>query len=173
MSMIQDTIPWFKQPLVWMLIAIPFSAIVMGVIIIYLAVTTDDGLVAEDYYKKGLTINRQIAKEVAATDFRLQVVIDVDVDTGYIQAKFDKGQMSDYPSQLQLALRHASKEQNDVFVILQKGIGNNYVGSIADGVQHGVWHIELSNLADETTTPWRLTRRVRLEGTATITIPAE
>ena len=172
MNTYQDTTPWYKQPLVWMLIAIPFSAVVMGVIIIYLAITTDDGLVAEDYYKKGLTINRQLAKEQVAESLQLTAVIDVEADTGFIRAAFNKGQMSEYPPQLQLAFKHATKQQLDVFIILQKGIDNNYVGSIANGVQQGVWHIELNN-ADEVAAQWRLARRAKLENKTTVLMSTE
>ena len=44
---------WKREPLVWMLIAIPFSAVVMGVVMITLAIQSSSGLVVDDYYKKG------------------------------------------------------------------------------------------------------------------------
>ena len=45
--------PWHSYPLVWMMIAIPFSAVIMGVVMIWLAVDTDDGLVADDFFILG------------------------------------------------------------------------------------------------------------------------
>ena len=168
----QDTIPWFKQPLVWMLIAIPLSAVVMGVIMIYLAVTTDDGLVAEDYYKKGLTINRQLKKEELAKQLELAAIVDVDANSGFIRVKFNNGLMREFPSQIQFALKHATKEQLDQFIVLQKGIENDYVGSIANGVQQGVWYIELSNVLDQQAVLWRLQKRVKLQNETTVMIQA-
>ena len=173
MNMHQYTIPWYKQPLVWMLVAIPMSAVVMGVIVMYLAITTDDGLVAENYYKKGMTINRQLAREDTAKNLQLTAVIDITIDTGYIRAVFNKGQMAEYPSQLQLALKHATKQQNDVYAVLQKGMENNYVGSMPQGVHLGIWHIELNNSDDETVAQWRLSQRVRLESETSISLQAE
>lgn len=64
------------------------------------------------------------------------------------------------------------KQQLDVFIILQKGIDNNYVGSIANGVQQGVWHIELNN-ADEVAAQWRLARRAKLENKTTVLMSTE
>ena len=65
-----------------------------------------------------------------------------------------------------------SKQQYDVFIVLQKGIENNYVGSTAQGVPHGVWHIELSNTDDETGTQWRLTQRTRLVNATRVVLQA-
>lgn len=163
MSKQLDTIPWHKQPLVWMIISIPLSAVFMGVIIMYLAVTTDDGLVVDDYYKKGMTINRVLEKEHMARRMALSASVDIDANSGFITVVFDKGGLNDYPSQLKLALKHAAKQQLDLYLILQKGIKNNYVGSIANGVQQGIWHIELSNVSEDSVASWRLARRVRLE----------
>ena len=44
---------WYQEGYVWLVIAIPGLAVVMGVVLITLASTSFDGLVADDYYKKG------------------------------------------------------------------------------------------------------------------------
>ena len=41
-------LPWYRYPMVWMIVGIPFAAVIMGVIMIWLAITTDDGLVADE-----------------------------------------------------------------------------------------------------------------------------
>ena len=41
--------PWHKEPYVWMLLAIPGSAVAMGVVLLNLATSTYDGLVSDDY----------------------------------------------------------------------------------------------------------------------------
>ena len=169
----QDTIPWYKQPLVWMIIAIPSSAVIAGFATFYLAVTTDDGLVADDYYKQGLSINRKIAREDAAKGLRLIAEIDVDTDTGFIKVKFNKGKIDTYPSSLLLTLKHATQQQRDKRVTLQHGIADEYVGAVADGIQEGVWHFELTSNADENAGDWRLAKRVMLEGSKQVLLQAE
>lgn len=173
MSTHQDTMPWHKQWLVWMLIAIPFSAVVMGVILIYLAVTTDDGLVADDYYKKGMTINRMLAKEEHAKQLAISASVEIDASSGFIRLRFDKGELMDYPTQIQAALKHATKEQNDVYVVLQKGMDDQYAGSVSGGVQQGVWYIEINNSIEEDVEQWRLIRRVRLDEVTTVLLQPE
>ena len=138
----------------------------------YLAVTTDDGLVAEDYYKKGLTINRQLKKEDVAKQLELSAIVDVDANSGFIRVIFNNGQMGEYPSQIQFALKHATKEQLDQSIVLQKGIENNYVGSIANGVQQGVWYIELTNALDQQAVQWRLQKRAKLQKLTSVKIQA-
>ena len=69
-----DNKPWYRFPLVWMLVAIPFSAVIMGVVMIWLAVDTDDGLVADDYYKLGMEINRVIKRDQKASELGLSAI---------------------------------------------------------------------------------------------------
>ena len=56
MNNVDQKSSWYRMPLVWMLILIPGSAVIMGVVMIWLAISNEDGLVADDYYKQGKTI---------------------------------------------------------------------------------------------------------------------
>lgn len=62
---------WKQEPLVWMLIAIPLSAVIMGVVMITLAIQSYSGLVVDDYYKKGKQINRVLARDRFAYELGL------------------------------------------------------------------------------------------------------
>ncbi len=159
-------LPWFKQPLVWMLIAIPASAVLACTVTIYLAVFTDDGLVADDYYKQGLAINRQLERDRYAEQMQLAANIDFDSQTGFVRIKFDKGLLPQLPAELKLVLRHATQQQRDNAVTMHRGQDDIYVGSVVHdhrpGFAHGIWHVELSNMQDEAGKNWRMSRRVRL-----------
>lgn len=52
--------PWYREPWPWILMAAPAAAIVAGAITIWLAVASADGLVADDYYRRGLAINQDL-----------------------------------------------------------------------------------------------------------------
>ena len=54
--------PWYREPWPWLLMAGPVAVVLAGIATTVLAVTTFDGLVADDYYKQGLGINRVIAR---------------------------------------------------------------------------------------------------------------
>lgn len=148
--------PWFKHPLVWMMIAIPFSAVIMGVIMIYLAVTTDDGLVADDYYKQGLAINEVISRDIKATELGLNAIIELDSTTQAIKVQFDKGSLESYPDTLLLSLRYATRAKSDVSVTLNHGIGDQYIGVVGKAISQGVWYFEISDQ------DWKLNARTHV-----------
>ena len=56
-----DLLPWYRQPWPWLLIAGPAIVVVAGFATAWIAYRSDDGVVAEDYYKRGLLVNKAIA----------------------------------------------------------------------------------------------------------------
>jgi uncharacterized protein len=54
---------WWRFPLVWMVIAGPAVVVVAGVATVWIAVRTPDPVVAEDYYRRGMQINRTLAEQ--------------------------------------------------------------------------------------------------------------
>ena len=60
--------PWYREPWPWILAAGPFIVVVAGIYTAWLAIKSNDGLVTDDYYKKGLAANQTIARnELAAS----------------------------------------------------------------------------------------------------------
>ncbi|WP_372828450.1 FixH family protein [Polaromonas sp.] len=55
--------PWWTFPLVWMVIAGPAIVVVAGFVTLWLAMRAPDPLVAEDYYRRGLEINKTLATQ--------------------------------------------------------------------------------------------------------------
>jgi len=145
--------PWHKYPLVWMMLFIPFSAVIMGVVMIWLAVDTDDGLVADDYYKQGLEINRVIERDKKAAELGLRAIIEFDNSARIIRVEFDKGLLESFPKSLPLQLQHATRENSDITVLLDHGLGNQYIGHVSQSISEGVWYFEIAD-AD-----WKLNAR--------------
>src|SRR5690606_30434138 len=58
--------PWYREPWPWFLIAGPAVVVLAGVITTVLAVRSSDGVVADDYYKQGLGINRTLERDARA-----------------------------------------------------------------------------------------------------------
>ena len=61
-----DSKPWYREPWPWILMSGPAAVVVAGIVTTVLAVTSFDGLVADDYYKQGLAVNREIGREARA-----------------------------------------------------------------------------------------------------------
>lgn len=154
--------PWYSYPMVWMLIAIPFAAVIMGVIMIWMALDTDDGLVVDDYYKQGLEINRVIARDKNAAELGLSAVVEFDNITKVIRMEFNKGQLDAFPDSMLLKLRHATRANSDISVQLDHGIDNLYIGRVGSPVTEGVWYFSLAgtNAAGE---GWKLDAKTHLQ----------
>lgn len=62
MQPISDTspMPWWRFPHVWLVIAGPAIVVVASFITMYLAVSGQDPVVDEDYYRKGIEINKTL-----------------------------------------------------------------------------------------------------------------
>ena len=58
-----DSKPWWKYGHVWLIIAGPLAVIVAGFITLATAIRTPDPVIADDYYKRGLDINKTLAAE--------------------------------------------------------------------------------------------------------------
>jgi hypothetical protein len=58
-----DTKPWWKYGHVWLIIAGPLAVVVAGFVTLVIAIRIPDPVVAEDYYRRGLDINKTLATE--------------------------------------------------------------------------------------------------------------
>lgn len=58
-----DSKPWWQYGHVWLIIAGPAAVIVAGFITLGIAIGTPDPVIADDYYKRGLDINKTLAAE--------------------------------------------------------------------------------------------------------------
>jgi len=150
--------PWHKHPLVWMMLSIPFSAVIMGVVMIWLAVDTDDGLVADDYYKQGLAINDVISLDKKAAELQLNAILEFSSSENAVNLKFDKGLLEKYPDTLQFSFQHATRADSDVTVVLNHGIGNQYIGYLKQTISEGIWYFEVSDKSRDEA-DWKLNAR--------------
>ena len=73
----RKAVRWYREPWVWLLIFFPLAAVVGGMVTLYLAVTTSDGLVVDDYYKRGKAINRDLARDTVAAQHRLVASLEL------------------------------------------------------------------------------------------------
>jgi hypothetical protein len=52
--------PWWKFGHVWLVIAGPVIVIIAGFVTLWLAISRPDPMVAEDYYRQGIEINKTL-----------------------------------------------------------------------------------------------------------------
>ena len=53
--------PWWKHGLVWLVISGPAVVVVAGIATVVIAVRQPDPVVAPDYYRRGIEINKTLA----------------------------------------------------------------------------------------------------------------
>jgi hypothetical protein len=58
--------PWYRQLWPWLLVAGPALVVVAALVTAYVAASGADPVLAEDYYKRGLLVNRTIAAQPPA-----------------------------------------------------------------------------------------------------------
>ena len=73
--------PWYRHRWPWILMAGPFIVVVASFVTLWLAIRTDDGLVTDDYYKKGLAINQTLKLSERATELGLQAGLMISLDS--------------------------------------------------------------------------------------------
>ena len=134
-------IPWYREPWVWLMIAFPMSAVIGGIITIYLAVVTSDGLVVDDYYKRGKAINMVLARDEAAARFQLSASIELDMQGNRVQILL-QSPVAAMPDTLQFSLLHPTQPGHDQVIVLQHAGDGSYSGPV-DEVSRGRWYVQL------------------------------
>ena len=62
---LQDSTPWWKHGHVWLVIAGPALVVVASIATAVIAIRTDDPVVEADYYRRGIEINKTLARDRA------------------------------------------------------------------------------------------------------------
>ncbi len=140
--------PWYREPWVWLLIALPLSAVIGGIITIAIAVSTSDGLVVDDYYKRGKAINRDLARDRAAAQHRLEAKLRLAQDERRITLRLTSGDYTP-PDSLMLSLLHPTRKGMDQRLQLARTQAGDYAG-VFEALAPGNWYVQLE--ADD----WRL-----------------
>jgi hypothetical protein len=154
--------PWYREPWVWLLIALPLSAVIGGIVTMLIAVSTSDGLVVDDYYRRGKAINRDLARDRVAAQHRLEAQLRIEVDDRRVTLRLASG---DYmpPDSLMLSLLHPTRKGQDQRIPLLRIEAGRYTGAL-DALTPGNWYVQLE--ADD----WRLSGKLLAPLTAPVTL---
>jgi uncharacterized protein len=130
--------PWYRQPWPWLLMAGPATVIVAGIVTTVIAFTGADGVVADDYYKRGLAINRTLAREARAAE--LGIAAEVRLLPGRVVA--DVTARTALPERIQLTLAHPTRAGEDRVVFLARAAGGGYEAPLGP-MAAGRWRVIL------------------------------
>jgi len=152
--------PWYVQPWVWLLIAVPATAVIVGMFLLYFAITTNDGLVVDDYYTRGKAINLDLARDRAAQTHGLEARFDIDMARNRVTLTLKS---HDYapPREAKLSFLHPTQPHHDQHVLLQQ-VGEGQYSAGINELGRGKWYVQLE--ADD----WRLSGRMQMPLTAPV-----
>jgi len=140
--------PWYREPWPWLLMAGHAAVIVAGLFTMALAFRTEDGLVADDYYKQGLAINRVLRRGERARELDLRAVASF--SDARVRVVLRDGKEA--PPELRLRLIHPTRGGQDRSVSLQATARGIYEGRSA-----GVYGETRRLVLEDVGSTWRLT----------------
>lgn len=141
--------PWYRERWPWILMSGPAAVIVAGAATIWIAYSTSDGLVADDYYRQGLAINKVLAREEAAR--RLGIAVTISLDKGKLTVNL-KGEA---PPALFAQLAHATRAGFDQRLRLAPSGPGIYEAALPP-LPAGRWHVAV----EDPRRTWRVEKEV-------------
>jgi hypothetical protein len=124
----------------------PFVAVVASLASAWIAVKSDDGGVAEDYYKRGLSANQRLKRTPPGPERPLGATITV-AGTGEVRVRMEG--LTEAPKNLRLKLAHPATALRGATVVLTPGPDGDYLGVLLEQTP-GRWIVTLESDA------WRL-----------------
>ncbi len=141
--------PWYREPWPWILMAGPAIVVVAGISTAVIAFTTSDGLVADDYYKQGLAIDRVLARDEKARALGLGATVQFNESRDRVRVIITAGEP---PAQVpRLKLVNATRAGLDRTVELRVVAPGVYEGAVRMP-REGVWRVHLEDAGGA----WRL-----------------
>jgi hypothetical protein len=140
--------PWYRHRWPWILIAGPAIVVVAGFVTLWLAVRSFDGVVADDYYKQGLAINKTLARGQRAAELGIVAELAVAPD-GAVTARIAGAGPLAAPPAVRVSFLHPAQLGDDASTTLVRGDEGRYVGRVTP-LRPGRWQIVVE------TDDWRL-----------------
>ena len=151
--------PWYRESWPWYLMLGPTVVVIACIYTAWLAITTSDGLVTNDYYKEGLAIEQTLARSHLADTLGLELHVQFSSDG--VRAKLLADPISattqfELPKSLRMSLSHPTRAGLDqqISMDLRDGI---YLGKIRLPAS-GHWLI----LFEDDVQTWRILGNVQL-----------
>ena len=153
--------PWYREPFVWLLIAFPSTAVIAGFLMLSLAIVSDDGMVVDDYYRRGKEINLVLARDQAAAARGLQGRVEFDDAKHQLLIRLSARAPDTIPDNVELKFLHATRSGIDRTLILPRLSDGLYQAPSLELAQ-GHWNVQLA------AQDWRLVGSLFVPGNRSI-----
>lgn len=134
------TRPWYREPMLWLVIGLPASAVIAGTGTLLIALNSGGNDAVPDVVQRTLQIqNADLGADRRALQLGLHGELKLDLETGAVEAEV--AGLTDAPPSLSLRLQHAGRASRDVEVRLVRA-GERWLGRLPSP-QGQAWNIEL------------------------------
>lgn len=140
--------PWYRQPWPWVLIGLPGAAVIASIVSLCIAIHGADDLVADNYYKQGLAINRELSADASAHQRQLRAWLNFSANAIELDLR---GQTSGDAGPLTLRFIHPVSAARDFTLPLQRDSDGRYRARLPQ-MPIGRWTVDIENASAH----WRL-----------------
>jgi len=157
----QKNAAWWRHRWPWIILGMLGGTIVACMVTIYIAVTTQDSLVAADYTRHGKGINERLEKDLEAErrGIRLPVSALRQSDGSVVfQVSFYSDSGEPAPEFLRLQLAHPTIGAQDRSIALVQVQPGQYRAQTQD-LMAGYWHLSLEDPSGD----WRVRSRLPID----------
>lgn len=117
--------PWYREPWAWYVMGILMITFAWGGFQIYTALTHQDSVVIDDYYKNGKTINQDMTRIRNARTMTIEGILTIDELTGEAIVKM-QGSPNSWPQQLKLNFLSPVFKDRDKTIMLTRSFGTDH-----------------------------------------------
>ncbi len=129
---------WFAHRWPWLLIAGPLVVVLASLATAWIAVRSDDGVVASDYYKQGLLVNRRLSGIAVPTP---HVAATLALDGRRVTVRPDRGDVRG--DALVVAFHHPSSGTRET-IALARDAGGAFAGELRNDLA-GRWIVTVDS----------------------------
>lgn len=153
-SLSSNARPWYRHRWPWLLMSGPTVVVVAGLFTVYLAVSRSDALVADDYYRQGKAINKDLSRDREAWRLGARIRLAYDPAAGMLRGSLQMKQARDQGEEgrtLFLSLVHPTQPGKDRALVVQRAADGSFAAPLAE-LEQARWRL----VAEDSSHAWRL-----------------
>lgn len=119
---------WWSEPMVWLIIALPVTAVIASLLTLWVAARNADTLVTDEYVKEGLAVRQVVDRDRKAAALAMNASLTA--EPGRLTLRLD-GRLDTPPKRLLLTLEHPADPGMDMVLLFEPANATEYVANFA------------------------------------------
>jgi hypothetical protein len=144
----------WRQPVFWLVVGLPALSVVMATVYAVIAFRVFDGVVEDDYYRRGRAINRVLKRDQLAEALGMRADLRLDEATGDVTLRLAATGAAELPAVVRLELFHATRAGADRRLEMRRVAEGVYAGRI-EPLPPGRYNVQAE------TDAWRIVGQLR------------